>query len=112
MSNLETLGVDSSGNFYVFPVQVIMSATTDSSGNFSVNYASAGLTHVYGVQVTAKSADNTLANSATACVSSLSLTACSGHVTLPQTVPALGGSPVQAAGAGLTVYIVVIGDQN
>jgi len=35
-----------------------------------------------------------------------------GHVTLPQNIAILGGSPVQAAGSGLTVYVTVYGDQN
>lgn len=111
MSTFETLGMDSSANLLGFPVQVYGSVTTDSSGNFSFDYTSCGLTHVYSVYAIAKSADNTLANSATAHIAALSLTAVSGHVTLPNTI-VLGGSPVKASGSGLTVYIIVYGDQN
>lgn len=112
MSNFETLGMDSSGNLLLFPIQVYGTTTTDSSGNFTFDFTNAGLTHAYTVQVTAKSASNSLANSATAYVSSFSTTAVSGHVTLPQNIAILGGSPVQAAGSGLTVYVTVFGDQN
>lgn len=112
MSNFETLGMATNSDLLQFPIQVYGSVTTDSSGNFSFDISGASLTHVYSVYATAKSADNTLANSATAHVATLTTSSVSGHVTLPQNVAVLGGSPVKAAGSGLTVYIIAYGDQN
>lgn len=103
--------MDSSGNLYQSPICSAFSTTTDSSGHYSVDISGVGYTHVYSVSATAKSPDNTPANANTASVSTFSTSAVAGGVHKPQTVPALGGSPVQSAGSGVTVYITVIGDQ-
>lgn len=112
MSTFETLGMDTSASLLQFPIQVYATATTDSSGNFSISYSDISLTHVYSAYAMAISPDNTVANTCTAAISSLSLTAVSGHVIKPQTVGALGGSPVQSAGSGISVRVIVYGDQN
>lgn len=103
---------DNNGNLYTYPMCVSFSATSDSSGHWSADITDASLTHIHSVHVTAKSSDNTPANAITASLSSVSLTTIAGGVSKPQTVPALGGSPVQSAGANVTVYVTVIGDQT
>lgn len=103
---------DNNGNLFTYPMCVAFSTTSDSSGHWSVDITNAGLTHIHSVSAQAKSSDNTPANAVTASVSTFSTTAVSGGVSKPLTVPALGGSPVQSAGSGVTVYVTVIGDQS
>lgn len=101
---------DHNGNLFVNPMCVAFTTTTNASGVWSVNITNAYLTHIHSVQVTAKSPDNTLANSYTATLSSVSLTSVGGFVFKPATI-LLGGSPIQSAGNNVTVHVTVIGDQ-
>lgn len=103
---------DNNGNFFISPICVSFSVVSDSSGHWSADITNASLTHIHSVIATAKSSDNTPANAITASVSTFTTTAVAGGVSKPQTVGALGGSPVQSAGANVTVYITVIGDQS
>lgn len=112
MSTFETIGMAPNSELLAFPVQVYTSTTTDANGNWLIDYSECALTHVYSIYATALSPDNTSANVYTASVSSLSTSTASGHVIKPRTVAALGDSPVQSVGAGVTVYVIVYGDQN
>lgn len=101
---------DNNGNLISSPMCTSFSTTSDSSGHWSVDMTNAGLTHIHSVSAQAMSSDNTPANAVTASISTFSTTTVAGGVHKAQTVGALGGSPVQSAGA-VTVYVTVIGDQ-
>jgi hypothetical protein len=107
----EFFSEDNDGNLYIYPMCVAFSTTSDSSGHWSVDITNAGLTHIHSVSATGKSPDNTPANAVSASVSTFSTSTVSGGVHKSQAVPALGGSPVQSAGA-VTVYVTVLGDQS
>lgn len=100
---------DSSGTLVTDPICAAFSTTTNSSGVWSVNISAVGFTHIHSVNVTAKSPDNTNANSYTATLSSVSTTSVGGYVFKPNAI-LIGGSPIQSAGNNVTVYVTVIGD--
>lgn len=112
MSTFDFFSEDNAGSLFTYPMCVAFSTTSDSNGHWTVDISNASLTHIHSVNVTAKSADNTPANAVTASVNLVTTTTVAGGVSKPQTVPALGGSPVQSAGANVTVYVTIIGDQS
>jgi len=102
---------DSAGNLYTSPVCEAFSTTTDTNGHWSVDISGLGYTHVYAIAATVKSADNTPANAAYASVSTFSTTTVAGGAAKPVNVGALGGPPTQGVGSGVTIYVIVVGDQ-
>jgi hypothetical protein len=68
-------------------------------------------TQFAGAAATVKSADNTPANAAYASVSTFSTTTVAGGAAKPVNVGALGGPPTQGVGSGVTIYVIVVGDQ-
>ena len=102
---------DESGNLTQDPMLVHTTATTASNGTFTVDISNAGLTHVHGVQASALAANNTLSNALQVAVSSFSTTSVGGVIYQPTTA-VLGLLGITTAGAGHTVYITIIGDQN
>jgi len=86
------------------------STTTASDGTWSVDISGVGFTNIFSVAAQIISSDNTAANAGYTSVSTFSTTTVSGRGVKPQTVGALGGSPIQNIGAGRTVYVTVIGN--
>lgn len=84
-------------------------ATTDSSGNWSVDYSSAGFTNVPNVQPNAISAGTGTAQAASTTMTAPSKTGASGKCFIPNAISLLGVLPLQAAGAGITVQVMAIG---
>lgn len=111
MTDFTTYTEDTSGNLVAYPILVKASATSDSNGHWSVDISNVFLTHVHTVVAQAISPDNTPANAIEASVSSFSTSTVSGGVYKAANVNLLGGSPVQSAGSGVTVYVTVLGDQ-
>ncbi len=83
--------------------------TTDSSGQWSVSYASAGFAQVLSVQPTPISTANTAAASIVASMLTPTLTAVSGGTFIANPVSLLGILPLQTAGAGIVIQVLVIG---
>ena len=102
---------DNQGNLTQSPMLVHTTATTASDGTFSVNISNAGLTHIYNVHATVLASNNTLANAAVASISSFTTSTVSG-IAYQSSTAVLGLLSINAVGAGRTVYITVIGDQN
>lgn len=102
--------VNSNGAPQTDPFICVASATTASDSTWSVDISNVGFTNIFSVHAQVMSSDNTAANAGYASVSSFSTTAVSGRAVKPQTVSALGGSPIQNIGQGHTVYVTVIGN--
>ena len=101
---------DTNGTPKTAPFICYASTTTASDGSWSVDISNVGYTNIFSVKAQVMSSSNSVANAAHASVSSFSTTTVAGGAVKPQTVPALGGSPVQSVGSGVTVYVIVIGN--
>lgn len=84
-------------------------ATTNASGQWSVNYSTAGFSSPPHVRPIPISSANTAAAALSASVTAPSSTAASGSCFLPNAISLLGILPLQAAGAGITVQVLAIG---
>lgn len=86
------------------------STTTASDGTWSIDISNVGYTNIFSAHAQIISSDNTAANAGYTSVSTFSTSTIAGRGVKPQTVGALGGSPIQNIGAGRTVYVTVIGN--
>lgn len=102
---------DEQGNLTQSPMLVHTTATTASDGTFSVDISNAGLTHVYTVSATVVTSNNTLANAIGVSISTFSTSTVAGICYQPS-VAVLGVIGIQAVGAGKTVRLTIVGDQN
>lgn len=102
--------INTSGAPDTDPLICHASTTTASDGTWSIDISGVGYTNLFSVQAIVLSSDNTVANAGYTSVSTFSTSTVAGRAVKPQTVPALGGSPVQSIGSGRTVYITVIGN--
>lgn len=102
--------VDSSGAPNTDPFICHATATTASDGTWSIDISNVGYTNIFSVSAHVISSDNTVANAGYTSISTFSTTTVAGRGVKPQTVGALGGSPVQSIGSGRTVYVTVIGN--
>ena len=110
MPNFNVFAQKADGTLLTDPIVVVGTATSNSSSQWSLDISNVGLTHVYSVDVKAKSSDATASNAVSASVSTFSTTTVSGGVSKAQNVNVLGGSPVTGAGSNITVYVTVVGD--
>jgi Collagen triple helix repeat (20 copies) len=85
-------------------------ATTASNGTWSVNYSSASFTNIFSVQPQAVSTANTTAAAVSSSITSPSTTVVSGQCYIANPVTLLGLLPLQTAGAGIVVQVIVIGN--
>jgi hypothetical protein len=86
------------------------SATTASNGTWSVNYSSASFTTVFSVQPQPISTANTTAAAVNSSITTPTTTTVSGQCYIANPVTLLGLLPLQTAGAGIVVQVIVIGD--
>lgn len=84
------------------------SATTNSSGLWSVSFAAAGFTTLLSVQAQAWSSDNTVTNATGCSVTGASATGCSGVAFKTQT-SVLGLLPIVPVASGTTVNVLAVG---
>jgi hypothetical protein len=84
-------------------------ATTNSSGQWSINYSSAGFAQILSVQPTPISTANTAAASVVASMLAPTTTSVSGGTFIANPVSLLGILPLQTAGAGIVIQVLVIG---
>lgn len=84
-------------------------ATTNSSGQWSINYSSAGFTNPPLINPQAISTSNTAANTVSTSMTSPTTTTVSGACYIPNAISLLGVLPLQSVGAGVTVQVVCIG---
>lgn len=87
----------------------IGTATTDASGNWSVDMTSAGFTQAPRVKVDAIAADSTPGNAPLAYPVSKTATSASGRVMIPNVITILGSLALRAAGAGIEVEVIAYG---
>lgn len=87
----------------------IGTATTNASGQWSVNYSTAGFTQPPLVNPQPISASNAAAAVVGASITAPSTTAVSGACFLPNAISLLGVLPLQQAGAGIVVQVTAIG---
>jgi len=87
----------------------IGSATTNASGQWSVNYSSAGFTSPPHVRPLPISSANTASAALSASITAPTTTTASGACFLPNAIALLGILPLQAAGAGITVQVIAVG---
>jgi len=85
------------------------SAVTNGSGQWSVDYSSAGFTSPPNVRPIPISSANTANAALSASITAPSTTSVSGACFLPNAIALLGILPLQAAGAGITVQVVAMG---
>lgn len=84
------------------------SATTNASGQWTVSFASAGLTTLLSVQAQAWSSDNTIANATGCSVTGASVSGCGGIAFKTQT-SILGLLPIVPVAAGTTINVFAVG---
>jgi hypothetical protein len=92
------------------PKMWVGSATTASNGSWSVNYSSAGFSNVFSVNPQPISTANTTSAAVGSSITSPSTTSVSGQCYLANPISLLGVLPLQTAGAGIVVQVVVIGN--
>lgn len=91
------------------PKMWVGTATTNGSGQWSVNFAIAGFTQPPLVQPQAVATALTAAAAVGTTITAPTTTGCSGACFLPNAISLLGILPLQAAGAGIVVQVVAIG---
>lgn len=84
-------------------------ATTNSSGQWSANYSSAGFTVPPLVQPQAVSSANTTAGAVGSSITAPTTTSVSGACFVANPISLLGVLPLQTVGAGVVVQLFVIG---
>jgi hypothetical protein len=92
------------------PKMWVGTTTTNSSGQWSINYASAGFTNVLSVQPTAIASSTSAANNISTGMTAPTATSVSGACFIPNAISLLGLLPLQSAGAGITIQVLVIGN--
>lgn len=100
---------DEQGNLVDSPMQVRISTTTDSSGHFFVNISNAGLTHVNSAHAVVKAAGTGVTDIRICSITTLTTSSVAGAVF--ECTETLGIFNMAAAGSGVTVWIVIEGDQ-
>lgn len=91
------------------PKMWVGTATTNSSGQWTANWSSAGFASVLSVQPNAISSALTGAGAVSTTMTAPTLTGCSGACFIPNAISLLGLLPLQSAGAGLTIQLIVMG---
>lgn len=110
MGQFDVTVCDTSGTPKTIPFISCGTATTASDGTWSLDISNVGYTNIFSVAAQVISDDQTAANAGYTSVSTFSTTTVSGRAVKPQTITALGESPVQSIGSGKTVYVTVIGN--
>jgi hypothetical protein len=87
----------------------IGTATTNSSGAWSVNYSSAGFTSAPSVQAQAISTSTSTANAVSTTQTAPTSTSVSGAAFVPNAISLLGLLPLQTVGAGTVIQVMAIG---
>lgn len=90
------------------PKMWVGSATTNSSGQWSVSFASAGFATLLSVQAQAWSSDGTITNATGCSVTGATTAGCSGIAFKTQT-SVLGLLPIVPVAAGNTINVLAIG---
>lgn len=100
---------DNEGNLVDNPMCTVFTATTNSSGEFTVDMTNASLTHIHTAHVSTVAAGTAVTNMGVCNITSLSTTSISGIAYL---FTSLLGVLGLTASNGQTVYVTVIGDQD
>jgi hypothetical protein len=106
-----TYAEDGSGNLNLNPMIVYTIATTNSSGEFTVDITDAGLTDVLSVHATVIASGSSLNDAIGVSIYTFDTTTIAGIAYKPTTA-VLGLLGITAVGSGVEVLITVIGDQN
>jgi hypothetical protein len=101
---------NSEGSLLADPIIMSDTATTDSSGNFSLDITGISYTSVSTVHATTKDTASGVTNTTVTSVTGFSTSTVSGSVY--QFTETLGILNLSAVGSGRTVYITVIGSQT
>lgn len=97
-----------SGGLMSSPKAFVGQATTNSSGLWSISFATAGFTAPPNVQSQAISSDNTIANATGCTVTGITATGCNG-VAFKTQVSVLGLLPIVPVAAGTVINIMAVG---
>lgn len=108
MPDFTTYTEDTSGNLTISPLLIRATATTNSSGVFSVDISNVGLTHVHTVSVSPLASGTSETDMMICNVDSFSTSTVSG---VAYEFTSLLGVLGLTAAASKTIYVTILGDQ-
>lgn len=97
-----------SGGLMASPKAFVGQATTNSSGLWSISFATAGFTATPNVQVQAISPDNTVTNASGCSVTGVTASGCNG-IAFKTQVSVLGLLPIVPVAAGTVIHVMAVG---